>query len=312
MFFSKKRKAGDIHKPNNTRPIQHVAGSLKEYQKELARKEVESLYELNRIGGSFSGILQEADHFQTQLTEFGQSFSNINEAAEQFSGVKDEISLSVGEAQEKLEELKQTSMQVQESYSEMEQTFAQLQAAIQNIQKCMGGIVSIADQTNLLAINASIEAARAGEEGRGFSVVAAHIKDLANEIKVLAVEVDNGVRNVEASSEQLNGSIQASEQTLGQSIEIVNRTDENFHKITTAAEGSTNVQTEIANVIDESQNSLQSICQFFDHIRIQYQEVVKHLGRANNLGTTKSSMFEDLDNMLSQISPMVEEMDSDQ
>ncbi|HCT93172.1 MAG TPA: chemotaxis protein [Lachnospiraceae bacterium] len=311
MFFSKKRKTRQVHKPNNTRPIQHVAGSLKEYQKDLARKEVESLFELNMIGSSFSGILKEADHFQTQLTEFGQSFSNINETAEQFTGVKNEISQTVSEAQDKLRELKQTSMQVQASYNEMEQTFAQLQAAIQNIQKCMGGIVSIADQTNLLAINASIEAARAGEEGRGFSVVAAQIKDLANEIKVLAVEVDNGIQNVETSSEQLSGSIQSSEQTLGQSVEIVNRTDENFHKIITAAEGSTGVQTQIAGVIDESQISLQSICQFFDHIRIQYQEVIKHLSRANNLGTTKSSMFEDIDNMLSQIAPMVEEMDDD-
>ena len=312
MFFSKKRKARQVHKPNNTRPIQHVTGSLKEYQKDLARKEVESLYELNMIGSSFYGILKEADHFHAQLTEFGQSFSNINETAEQFTGVKNEIALTVAEAQDKLKELKQTSMQVQTSYSEMEQTFARLQAAIQNIQKCMGGIVSIADQTNLLAINASIEAARAGEEGRGFSVVAAQIKDLASEIKVLAVEVDNGIRNVETSSEQLSGSIHSSEQTLGQSIEIVSDTDNNFHKITTAAEGSTGVQTEIANVIDSSQSSLLSICQFFDHIRIQYQEVVKHLSIANNLGTTKSSMFEDIDNMLSQIPPMVEEMNSDQ
>ena len=312
MFFSKKREARQVSKPNNTQPIRHVTGSLKEYQKDLARKEVESLFELSEIGSSFSGILKEADHFQTQLTEFGQSFSNINEAAGQFTSVKDEIAQTVTDAQKKLEELKQTSMQVQASYSEMEQTFAQLQTAIQNIQKCMGGIVSIADQTNLLAVNASIEAARAGEEGRGFSVVAAQIKELANEIKVLAVEVDSGIRNVETSSEQLSESIQSSEHTLAQNVGIVNDTDENFHKITTAAEGSTSVQTEISHVIDESQISLQSICQFFDNIRIQYQEVVKHLNRANNLGTTKSSMFEDIDNMLSQIAPMAEEMSGEE
>lgn len=309
MFFSRKRKPKQAANEISAYPVLHVTDSLKEYEKDLARKEVESLFELSMIGNSFSGILQEADRFQAQLSDFNQSFFNINEAAGRFTGVKDEIAQTVCEAQEKLADLKQTSMQVQESYSEMEQTFDQLQAAIQNIQKCMGSIVSIADQTNLLAINASIEAARAGEEGKGFSVVAAQVKELAREIKVLANEVDSGVHNVKNSSGQLNESIQASEQTLGRAIRMVNDTDENFHKITTAAEGSTAVQTEISGVIDESQNGLQTICQFFDHIKIQYQEVVKHLGRANNLGTTKSSMFEDIDNMLSQIPPMVKEMD---
>lgn len=309
MFFSRKRKPKQADPQISAYPILHVTDSLKEYEKDLARKEVESLFELNKIGSSFSGILEEADHFQAQLTDFNQSFSNINDAAGRFTEVKEEISRTVAEAQEKLTDLKQTSMQVKDSYNAMEQTFDRLQAAIQNIQKCMGGIVSIADQTNLLAINASIEAARAGEEGKGFSVVAAQVKDLAREIKVLANEVDSGIHNVETSSSQLNESIQTSEQTLGQAILMVNDTDQNFHKITTAAEGSTAVQTEIAGVIDESQNGLQTICQFFDHIKIQYQEVIKHLSRANNLGTTKSSMFEDIDNMLSQISPMVKELD---
>jgi len=311
MFFWRKQKSKQIHNEISAYPILHVTNSLKEYQKDLARKEVESLFELNRIGSSFSGILKEADHFQAQLAQFGQTFSNINETAERFTEVKNEISRNVSEAQDKMEDLKQTSIKVQASYSDMEQTFEQLQTAIRNIQKCMVGIVSIADQTNILAINASIEAARDGEEGKGFSVVAAQVKELAKEIKVLASEVDNGVRNVETSSNQLSESIQASQQTLGEGVEIVNYTDESFHKITTAAEGSTTVQTEIAGVIDESQNGLQAICQFFDHIKVQYQEVVQHLGRANNLGTTKSSMFEDIDNMLSQIPPIAKEIDAD-
>ena len=57
-----------------------------------------------------------------------------------------------------MEELSQTSMHVQESYDEMKEIFTHLQNAIRGIQQCMGKIVSIADQTNILAINASIEA----------------------------------------------------------------------------------------------------------------------------------------------------------
>ena len=284
-----------------------MAGSLKEYQKELVQKEVASLWELSLVGTSFSSVLKEADHFQAKLQDLGASFSNINQTAEQFIQVRGEIAQSVSEAQGQMEALGNTSMQVQHSYDEMTEIFTQLQAAIKGIQQCMGKIVSIADQTNILAINASIEAARAGTAGQGFAVVAAQVKDLAKEIKVLAGEVDSGVCDVESRAGQLSDSIVASQQTLGQGVGIVSQTDESFRQITAAAEGAVSVQAEISGVISSSQNELQTIRQFFDQIKDRYQEVIQHIDSASRLGTTKSAMFEDMDNMIAQIPPMIKD-----
>lgn len=312
MIFSKRgrKKSGQIwHDEKSLYPILHVVDSLKDYQKELARKEVESLSELSMVGSSFSGVLSEADHFQMQLQDFEQSFSNINEAAGQFEQVKGGITQTVSGAQQMLEKLKDTSALVQNSYSAMESTFEQLQTAVKDIQRCMGKIVSIADETNILAINASIEAARAGEQGKGFAVVAEKVRELAREIKELTDDVDTGVRNVETGALQLSGSIQASQEELGKGFGIVNSTAESFLQITTAAEGASLVQTEIAGVIEDSRKALQVLCQFFDGIKSRYQEVMKHIERANNLGTTKSAMFEDVDNMLSQIAPVIKDTD---
>ncbi len=314
MFFKseKKQTVQEKRAANSLYPVAHVAGSLKEYQKQLVRKEVESLRELSMIGSSFSGVMREADHFQEELQDFGGSFFNINNAASRFADVRQEISEAVTEAESKVAEMKESSMEVEKSYSDMEQTFEQLKEAVHGIQSCMGKIVSIAEQTNILAINASIEAARAGQEGKGFAVVATNVKELAEQIKGLANEVDAGIRDVERDTNQLSDSIAASQQVLGDSIQTVNSTYESFRKITDAAEGASSVQGEIAGVIGDSQSALQTICSFFDSIKDKYQDVVRHIEQASRLGTTKSAMFEDMDNMISQIPPIIKDFDSNE
>ena len=295
------------HSDQSLYPVLYVTDSLKEYKKDLVNKEVQSLWELKLIGSSFSDVMKKADHFQEELQDFGQSFSNINQAAGQFAEVRGTIAQTVSETQNKVEELKGASLRVEESYSNMEHTFEKLQSAVESIQRCMAKIVSIADETNILAINASIEAARAGEEGRGFSVVAAQVRELAEEIKGLASEVDVGIQDVESGTSQLNGSIAESKQALGQNIDTVNGTYDSFHRITSAAESAALVQTEISDVIEVSQKELQVVCQFFDEIKKQYDQVVAHIRRASSLGTTKSAMFEDIDNLLSQIPPIIQD-----
>ncbi len=312
MLFAKKDRQApaQTHTENNFYPVLHVAASLKEYQKELVQKEVASLRELDLVGSSFSGVLKETDRFQEKLQALEESFSNIDHASEQFVHVRDKVAETVSEAQHQVDALANISMQIQKSYDAMTSTFDQLQSAITEIQQCMSKIISIADQTNILAINASIEAARAGAGGKGFAVVASQVKELAKEIKVLANEVDTGVHDVECRAGELSDSISSSEQTLGQGVGIVEQTNESFHKIISVADGSASVQTEISGVIEASQMELQTIHQFFAQIKEQYQEVVRHIESASRLGTTKSAMFEDMDNMISQIPPFVSELNS--
>lgn len=310
LFGKKNQRSGQPREERGLYPVLHVAGSLKEYQQELARKEAASLWELSQVDASFSGVLEEGDQFQARLADMGESFAHISTSAEQFGQVRGEIGQAVSEARDHMTVLGETSMQIQQTYNTMADTFSHLENAIRQIQNSLSKIVSIADQTNILAINASIEAARAGTEGRSFAVVATQVKQLAEEIKSLAGEVDGGVNEVECHAKALNENIATSQQILGEGFGIVAQTEGSFEKITTAAEGAVSVQTGISEVIEASQQELLTLRQFFDQIKDQYQEVVKHINSASQLGTTKSAMFEDMDNMISQIPPFVADMEN--
>lgn len=288
-------------------PILYVMDSLKEYHTDLVHKEVESLQELSLVGSSFDSVLGETKRFQEQLENMGENFSSVTEATEQFAAVRDEIARSVGQAQNEVEILKTSSLEVEAHFGEMGSTFGALQESVEQIKQRMSRIVSIADQTNILAINASIEAARAGEKGKGFAVVAVEVKKLADQIKDLAAEVDSDIKNVERGTDKLSDSIDTSRQALGDSIGKVQETYEMFDQITQAAEGATSVQAQITGVIGESRSALDSLCGFFDKMRGQYQQVVKHITQASKLGTTKSAMFEDIDNLMAQIRPIIKE-----
>ena len=163
-------------------------------------------------------------------------------------------------------------------------------------------------RTSLL--NASVEAARAGEQGKGFAVVAVEVKKLADEIKNLTGEVDSGINEVERGADKLNDSIVTSQKALGESIDKVNETYDMFDEITQSAEGATTVHSEISGVIEDSKAALGELCGFFDQINNQYQDVTHHIERADSLGTTKSAMFEDIDNMMAQIPPIIKEYTS--
>ena len=284
-----------------------IYASIDEVTPKLVQGEVDSLKELSMVSKSFGNVLQESEKFKGTLENFEQTFSNIDSVSGQFASVKEDISQSVDKAQGEVEELKNSSILVESYFVEMQKTFQVFQESLHEIKGCMSKIVSIADQTNILSLNASIEAARAGEQGKGFSVVAGEVKSLSDEIKNLAAMVDSSILDVEHGADELNNSIHISHQALEESLSKVNETYETFESITKAAEGAGTVQSDISQVIDNSRVELQSVCSFFENLKDGYQEVIRHINTASKMGTTKSAMFEDIDNMLSQIPPVVED-----
>lgn len=289
-------------------PIIHVADSIIEYQKQLAEREVESLDEMADIQKAFVLATKENERLKDQVQELSSVFADVGQIATSFDGVKNGIVDSVGEAQQKVDELKNSSKEVSRSFGEIKSAFAGVQMSVQQIKDCMQQIIAIANQTNMLALNASIEAARAGEQGRGFAVVANEVKNLAEDIKTLVSTVDGSISEVERGTTQLNNNIEESQSVFGKNVEDADAAYGVFEQIIKAADAAKEVQEEIGEVTQSSEKRLSDVKDCFDDQEQQLQKVLAHIERANDLGTTKSSMFEDMNNLVSQLAPIAKDI----
>ncbi|KYC28865.1 putative Methyl-accepting chemotaxis sensory transducer [Sterolibacterium denitrificans] len=116
---------------------------------------------------------------------------------------------------------------------ELAQRFGQLSAGAEEVRQILGSVVEIADQTNLLALNAAIEAARAGEQGRGFAVVADEVRKLAertqtslDNINRTVIAIIDGISEASAQMHGQADALNALADTSGRIGQIMNRSQE--------------------------------------------------------------------------------------
>ena len=287
MKFFKKNSPVSIDsqsKEDNFYPLYFTANYLKTAEKNIVSEELKSMKEIDKLKDSFHLLIDETQILEGGVSSFQNTFEEIQETAGHFSVVKDEISESVSHAQTQVTTLKNSSSKVTDGFSQIEKSFDNFKNAVMEIQSCMMGIVQIANQTNLLALNASIEAARAGEAGRGFSIVAEKVQELAVEIKELISSVDQSIQKVNADYELLDKNLKTSKQALENSIQ---------------------------NAISNSQNEQQKLTEYFHTTQQKYDDVLKNIENMNMLSTQKSSMFEQLNDMISQLTPLLKDMEKE-
>lgn len=134
------------------------------------------------------------------------------------------------------------------------------------IGEIVGTIEDIADQTNLLALNAAIEAARAGEQGRGFAVVADEVRKLAERTTKATKEIGDMIRQIQQDTRGAVESMQQGTQKVTAGVDLVNRTGEALSQIVRMVSESADMIRQIAVASEEQSVATQQIASDIEQV----------------------------------------------
>ncbi len=286
-------------------PLDYALTSASQVVEDLAGDVFQTTQKMRYANEQLAGLQNDIISLRDDINGMDDGFQEITAAADRFNDVEMEIDQSVADAQRQMERLRQDASSVKENFRNMSATFGQLQVALDKIRNSLSGISEVADQTDLLSLNASIEAARAGEQGKGFAVVAEEVGKLAKMSQDMVDGIHASIMEVEQKSSELNKYIQASDEAMLGSIQSMEETGRYFDDIKERASGTSAVRDAIDHAVEQNRAYVKTVQDSLTSTAGIYGEI---MDRMDIDDSKKGVLMEAFEHLIEQAVAMVREM----
>ena len=296
-------------------------------QAEAASREAQSKTEamlvaadkLEQVGGVVSSASTELsaqiEQSDRGAAESAQRLSEAATAMNEMNATVQEVAKNAGSASAASAETKQKAEagaevvakavqsieQVHQMSLELKGDMVQLNEHAQDITRIMNVISDIADQTNLLALNAAIEAARAGEAGRGFAVVADEVRKLAEKTMASTQDVGNAIKAIQESTAKSMEGVEQSVERIGEANELASRSGQALEEIVATVEATGDQVNAIATASEEQSAASEEINQSIVQVNDMSRQTAEAMAEAAKAVSDLAAQAQGLTNLIQEL-----------
>jgi len=249
------------------------------------------------------GVQRQQQETEQVATAMNQMTATVQEVARHAS----EAAESAHNANDATQSGKQIVDRVVDSINSLAQEISRASSVITDLEKdsdkistVLDVIRDIADQTNLLALNAAIEAARAGEQGRGFAVVADEVRTLASRTQQSTEEIQKMIESLQNGSREAVSVMQSSTEKANQSVENAAEAGESLDSIKQAVNSITDMNIQIASAATQQSSVAEEINRNISNINDVVQQTAEGASQTATASDELARLSQELQSLVHQ------------